>query len=84
MEKKLIELFGDFQLVDLLGFANILQVKEEDDFTEFLTNVVEAFSKKNRKEKRQLLKLAKQVAAENRSALKAEGEKNGGQDVCEV
>lgn len=76
MEKRLIELFKDFQLVDLLGFANILGVQEEDDFVEFLTNIVEAFSKKNRKGKRQLLKLAKQVAAENAAALKNQSKNN--------
>lgn len=66
LEKKLIKYFKDFQLVDLLGFATILGVKEKKDFVEFVTDIVEAYSKKSFKEKISLLKLAKDVAGNNK------------------
>lgn len=66
LEKKLVKCFKDFQLVDLLGFAAILGVKEEEDFVEFVTDIVEAYSKRPYKEKISMLKLAKDVAGNNR------------------
>ena len=66
LEKKLVKCFKDFQLVDLLGFAAILGVKEKEDFVEFVTDIVEAYSKKSFKEKISLLKLAKDVAGNNK------------------
>ena len=66
LEKKLIKCFKDFQLIDLLGFAAILGVKEKEDFVEFVTDIVEAYSKKSYKEKTSLLKLAKDVAGNNK------------------
>ena len=66
LEKKLVKCFKDFQLVDLLGFAAILGVKEKEDFVDFVTDIVEAYSKKSFKEKISLLKLAKDVAGNNR------------------
>lgn len=66
LEKKLVKYFKDFQLVDLLGFAAILEVKEKEDFVEFVTDIVEAYSKRPYKEKISMLKLAKDVAGNNR------------------
>lgn len=66
LEKKLVKCFKDFQLVDLLGFAAILGVKEKEDFIEFVMDIVEVYSKKSFKEKISLLKLAKDVAGNNR------------------
>ena len=66
LEKKLVKCFKDFQLVDLLGFAAILGVKEKEDFVEFVTDIVEAYSKRPYKDKISMLKLAKDVAGNNR------------------
>lgn len=66
LEKKLVKCFKDFQLVDLLGFAAILGVKEKEDFVDFVTDIVEAYSKKSYKDKISMLKLAKDVAGNNR------------------
>lgn len=65
MEKKLIEYFKNFQLTDLLGFGSILGIKEEDNFENYVTNIVVAFSEQNRKKKRALLKLAKDISEAN-------------------
>lgn len=66
LEKKLVKYFKDFQLVDLLGFAAILGVKEKEDFVEFVTDIVETYSKRPYKDKISMLKLAKDVAGNNR------------------
>ena len=65
MEKKLIEYFKNFQLIDLLGFGNILGIKEENNFENYVTNIVVAFSEQNRKKKKALLKLAKDISEAN-------------------
>lgn len=64
--EKLIGLFKEFQLTDILAFGNILQVEEVDPFEDYITNICEAFSKQNRTKRRQLLKLAKDVAGANK------------------
>lgn len=66
MEKKLIEYIRDFKLIDLLGFANILGVEEEENFEEFCSNIVLAFTKQRRKMRKELLKLAKDISTENK------------------
>ena len=65
MEKKLIEYFKNFQLTDLLGFGNIRGIKEENNFENYVTNIVVAFSEQNRKKKKALLKLAKDISEAN-------------------
>lgn len=66
MEEKLIKYLTTFQLSDLIGFAAILQVQEEEDFNEYIVNIVEAFAAKNRKIRKELLKLAKDISLNNR------------------
>ena len=41
-------------------------VKEKEDFVEFVTDIVEAYSKRSYKDKVSMLKLAKDVAGNNR------------------
>lgn len=65
MEKDLIKYIGKFQLTDLLGFGNILKVKECNDFEEYVTNIVISFSKEKRRKRKQLLQLAKDIADNN-------------------
>lgn len=67
MEKELIKYIGKFQLTDLLGFGNILRVREEDckDFQDYITKIVVSFSKEKRRKRKQLLQLAKDVAENN-------------------
>lgn len=66
MEKKLIQLFTKFQFTDLLAFGRILGVEEKDDFVEYVTEIVEQFQLQDKKKQKDLLKLAKDVAAANK------------------
>lgn len=79
MEEKLIKYLTTFQLSDLIGFATILQVQEEEDFNEYIVNIVEAFAAKNRKIRKELLKLAKDISLNNRDFDK--GDKNGKENL---
>lgn len=79
MEEKLINYLTTFQLSDLIGFAAILQVQEEEDFNEYIINIVEAFTAKNGKIRKELLKLAKDVSLNNRDFDK--GGKNGKENL---
>lgn len=79
MEEKLIKYLTTFQLSDLIGFAEILQVQEEEDFNEYIVNIVEAFAAKNRKIRKELLKLAKDISLNNRDFDK--GGKNGKENL---
>lgn len=61
----MIQYFKNFQFTDLLAFGNILGVAEEDDFVEYVTKILDAFSKCDRKKRKSLLKLAKDVSKAN-------------------
>ena len=79
MEKKLAFYLKNFQLSDLIGFSRILQVPEQDSFEDFLVDIIEAFSKKNRKIRKELLKLAKDISLNNLAfdSAAATSDKNG-------
>ena len=79
MEEKLIKYLTTFQLSDLIGFAAILQVQEEEDFNEYIVNIVEAFAAKNRKIRKELLKLAKDISLNNRDFDRSD--KNGEENL---
>ena len=67
MEKKLIQLFTEFTLTDLLGFGKLLGVNDTKmEFEDFITEIVVQFSKRKRKERRSLLKLAQKIVEDNR------------------
>lgn len=75
MEKKLIGYIKDFELVDLLGFARIVGAEEQENFEDFVVEVVEKYLELPRKDRRNLLKIAKQISENNREydELKAQG-----------
>lgn len=75
MEKKLIEYIKDFELVDLLGFARIVGAKEQEDFEDFVVEVVEKYLELPRRDRKNLLKMAKQISENNKEydELKAQG-----------
>ena len=66
MEKKLIEYIKDFQLADLFGFARIVGAQEQEDFEDYVTEVVMKYLELPRKDRRNLLKIAKQISENNR------------------
>ena len=65
LEKKLLNYLATFQLSDLIGFARILDLPEQDDFQEFLTDIICEFDNRNRKERKNLLRLARDISENN-------------------
>ena len=62
---QLLDYFKKFDVTDLIGFGEILGVEEKDDFVDYVTDIVSAFWQENRIKRRQLLKLAKDIAIAN-------------------
>lgn len=75
MEKELIGYIKNFQLSDLLGFARIVGAEETKDFEDYVTEVVMKYLELPRKDRKNLLKIAKQISENNREydRLKQEG-----------
>ena len=65
LEKKLLNYLANFQLSDLIGFARILDLPEQDDFQELLTDIICEFGNRNRKERKNLLRLACDISKNN-------------------
>lgn len=63
--KRLLKYFESFQFTDLLGFAKILEVEEQEDFIEFIVNIIDSFQKQDKKKQKELIKLAKDVSEFN-------------------
>ena len=63
--KRLLKYFESFQFTDLLGFAKILEVEEQEDFVEFIVNIVDSFQQQDKKKRKELIKLAKDVSEFN-------------------
>lgn len=64
--EQLVEYFKDFQVTDLVGFAMILGVEEEDNFIDYCTKIINTFCLENRAKRKQLLKLAKDIQIANK------------------
>ncbi len=75
-EEQLINIVKKLDFSDLIGLGNVLGVKEEDEFVDYVVSVVEAFSQRNRRDKRKLLKMMRDVANANDDIDRSEA-KNG-------
>lgn len=81
MEKKLIQLFTEFTLTDLLGFGKLVGVNDTKmEFEDFITEIVVEFSRRRRKERRSLLKLAQKIVEDNRAFKYEDEKKNNNSD----
>lgn len=76
MEKRLLGYMKNFELVDFYGFANIVGAKETEEFEDFVTEIIIKFMELPRKDRKNLLKIAKDIAGNNLeyNELKAQGE----------
>lgn len=67
--EKLLGYIHKFNFMDLIAFGTILEVEQIDDLEEYVTNILVAFNEKNRCARRDLLRLAKDVALANKDIL---------------
>ena len=70
MEEKLMGYLAKFRPLDIMGFAALLKVEPTDDFEEFVVEIVSKFTTLDRRHRRELLKLAKDVARANTDLFK--------------
>ena len=66
MVKELLEYMTDMDLPDILGIARLVGAEEQDDFQDFITEICLKFQDKSRKERKQIVKLAKEVRGYNK------------------
>lgn len=71
-EERLMNYLTKFRPLDTLGFAALLKVEPQDDFQEFVVDIVSTFSSLDRQHRRELLKLARDVARANSDLFKDE------------
>lgn len=80
LEKQLIKYLKNFSILDLIGAANIVGAKEpeltndaEDDFINFMAEIIEKFCRLPRKERKAFLKMAKHISEDNAIEFKKQG-----------
>ena len=56
----------DFQLTDLVGFSRLLGVKENDNFEDFMVEILDSYNQQEKKRQRLLISMARDVAATNK------------------
>ena len=66
---KLLENFRGLQYTDIIGIGNILSVKEEDDFDDYLTAIIGAYMEIPKSKKKALLKLTKDLIKANKEMM---------------
>lgn len=78
-KKKLIKYFSRFQLLDLLGFANILNIKDSEfkHSEDFIEAVIDGILEQPKKEKIGLIKLAKDISLANKEFLENSSTESG-------
>lgn len=71
-EKELLNYMNQMEFTDILGLAAIIgtEIKQDESFEDFITNLIVDFDKLPRTRRRQLLKLAKDVAEANQDIKK--------------
>lgn len=69
--EKMLEYFKKFNFMDLIAFGTILEVEQVNDIEEYVTNILVAFNEKNRAARRDLIKLARDVALANKDMEEA-------------
>lgn len=64
--EKILEYFKKFNFMDLIAFGTILEVEQVNDIEEYVTNILVAFNEKDKAARKELIKLARDVALANK------------------
>ena len=67
--RKLIELFRNCQYTDIIGIGNILGVQEQDEFDDYLTEIIIQYRQIERSKQKALLKLVKDITKANKEMV---------------
>lgn len=67
--RKLIELFRNCQYTDIIGIGNILGVQEQNEFDDYLTEIIVQYRQVERSKQKALLKLVKDIVKANKEMV---------------
>ena len=65
--KKMLEYLGQMTIFEIYGFGKLVGAEENDDFQEYLTNVLVKYGESPKKMRREIFKLAKQIVEDKKS-----------------
>lgn len=74
--EQLVKTMRDFSLSDFLGVARIVGAEEQENFEDYLTNIVIEFEKLPKKKQKQLVKMCKDVAKANKELMRSKDNEN--------
>lgn len=65
----LLENFRELQYTDIIGIGNILGVKEEDNFDDYITAIIGVYMEMPKSKRKAILKLTKDIAKANKEMM---------------
>ena len=65
----LLENFRELQYTDIIGIGNILGVKEEDNFDDYITAIIGVYMEMPKSKRKAMLKLTKDIAKANKEMM---------------
>lgn len=69
----MLEYLGQMSIFEIYGFGKIVGAEENDDFQEYLTNILVGYADSSGKMRRELIKLAENVVKEKKEKEKDQG-----------
>ena len=67
--EELLKNFRGCQYTDIIGIGNIIGVKEEDDFDDYLTSIISVYMEMPKSKKKAILKLSKDLVKANKEMM---------------
>lgn len=65
----LLENFRELQYTDIIGIGNILGVKEEDNFDDYITAIISVYMEMPKSKRKAMLKLTKDLVKANKEMM---------------
>lgn len=65
----LLENFRELQYTDIIGIGNILGVKEEDNFDDYITSIIAVYMEMPKSKRKAMLKLTKDLVKANKEMM---------------
>lgn len=63
----MLDYLGQMSIFEIYGFGKLVGAEENEDFQEYLTNILVKYSESPRRMRKEILKLAKQVVEDKKS-----------------
>lgn len=63
----MLDYLGQMSIFEIYGFGKLVGAEENEDFQEYLTNILVKYGESPRRMRKEILKLAKQVVEDKKS-----------------